>query len=502
MPAADRGRRILLALTATLAVCLAVTGCDGANPLPSPNTSSSAPPRPFTVMSTDPITVTDPAAVTDAASDMLTLNVFQRLMTAPPGQSVLKPDAAKDCTFTTPKTYTCILNKDLQFTNGNALTSSDVKFSIQRAARLDVPGSSAGLLSSLRRIDTPDPLTVVFELSQVDTQFGWALASPAASIVDEQTYDADEIRPADRPIVGSGPFGVASIEKGSMTLGRFRFYAGFSPAREDTVIYKTAPDSATIEDAMKKGQVDVVWRGLDAAAVTRYSGQVAQNADKLTADGFAMNDYTGLRVKELFWSAASKHRSDKALRQAIAVALQGDRTLQSIVPGGVDGHITAFPAGGKATPKVEWKNRIKLTLSYASSDPDAYDEANQIRTRLEDTGGMSVRIQADDPSADLSLVDYKAWTATPLAWLQPYLRSPLPESAVKIATLVDAYRQATDPAKANALLAQLQRQAAQDLTILPISQSDEYSFATKGTDVSDSSFGPGWQLGLFGMGQT
>ncbi len=502
MRARDRGRRIVLALTAALSVCLAVTGCDASDPIPAPSVSSSAPPRPFTVMSTDPITVTDPAAVTDAASDIFVLNVFQRLMTAPPGQAVPKPDAAKDCTFTSPRTYTCILNKDLQFSNGDALTSSDVKFSIQRAARLDVPGSSAALLSSLRRIDTPDPLTVVFELSQADTQFVWALASPAASIVDEQVYDADEIRAPDRPIVGSGPYGVASVEKGSTTFGRFRFYIGFSPAREDTVVYRTAPDSATIEDAMKKGQVDVVWRGLDAAAITRYSGQVTQNADKLTADGFAMNDYTGLRVKELFWSSSSKYRSDKALRQAIAVALQGDRTLQSIVPGGIEGHITAFPAGGKATPKVDWKNRIRLTLSYSSTDPDAYDQANLIRTRLEDTGGMSVRVRADDSSADLSLVDYKAWTATALAWLQPYLRSPLPESAAKIGTLVDEYRQATEPAKADVLLAQLQRQAAQDLTILPISQGDEYSFSAKGFDVADTSFGPGWQLGLFGMGKT
>ena len=37
-------------------------------------------------------------------------------------------------------------------------------------------------------------MTVRFVLSRPDTQFGWALASPAASIVDEQVYDADEVR--------------------------------------------------------------------------------------------------------------------------------------------------------------------------------------------------------------------------------------------------------------------------------------------------------------------
>ena len=94
-------------------------------------------------MSTDQIRVTDPAAITDAASAVLSLNVFQRLMTADPGGSVLKPDAARDCLFTSATIYTCTLNDDLAFHNGHPLTSSDVKFSIERAARLNVPGSSA-----------------------------------------------------------------------------------------------------------------------------------------------------------------------------------------------------------------------------------------------------------------------------------------------------------------------------------------------------------------------
>ena len=62
--------------------------------------------------------------MTDAASAVLALNVFQRLMTADPGQSVLKPDAARDCLFTAPTTYTCTLNENLRFHNGHPLTSS------------------------------------------------------------------------------------------------------------------------------------------------------------------------------------------------------------------------------------------------------------------------------------------------------------------------------------------------------------------------------------------
>ena len=299
---------------------------------------------------------------------VLSLNAFQRLMTAEPGQAVLKPDAAKDCLFTADTVYTCTLNPNLVFHNGHQLTSSDVKFSIQRALRLDVAGSSAPLLSTLRRIETPDPLTVRFVLSRVDTQFGWALASPAASIVDEQVYNSDEVRPNDQPVVGSGPFAVAGFEKGVLRLQRNTTYVGRTPARMDSVLYQTVKDSAALEDAMNTGTADVVWRGLSAAAITRYTRQVTISDDDTTDAGYGMQTQTGTRVLMLAWSAESAHRLNEDLRNAVAVALQGDRTLDSVVPGGIPNHISAFPLGGSAKPDITWSNQIQLTPRLRPDD--------------------------------------------------------------------------------------------------------------------------------------
>ncbi|WP_375425070.1 ABC transporter substrate-binding protein [uncultured Friedmanniella sp.] len=503
MSAADRGRRRTRVLPAALVGALLLTGCSlGGSPTPTP--SGTATPRPFTVMSTDQVRVTDPAAVTDSASAMLTTNVFQRLMTADPGQSALKPDAARDCGFITSATiYTCTLNEDEFFHNGHPLTSSDVKFSIERAARLDVRGSSAGLLSSLRKIETPDPVTVRFVLSRVDTQFGWALASPAASIVDEEVYDADRVQAPDEPIVGSGPFRVTSFEKNAIGLQRYEDYVGRSRPSLDSLVYRSEPDSASIEDAMNKGLTDVVWRGLDDAAVTRLSSQAAADGDADTANGFHQSVLTGVRVLQLEWSRSSRSRANKGLRQAIALSLQGDRTSDSVVPGGVPGHIAIFPLGGKTHPRVTWTKRITLTLGYDSTEPNGLDTATQIRTRLEDTGGLSVQLRPDE-TGDLTLVDRKAWTATALAWLQPYLEAPLPATAASVAATENAFtslplRSAADDATADRLLATLQKQAATDLVVLPVTQSDEYVYARAGVRLSASSFGPGWQLGLFGI---
>ncbi|MDN5771392.1 MAG: ABC transporter substrate-binding protein [Microlunatus sp.] len=368
-----------------------------------------------------------------------------------------------------------------------------------------MPGSSAPLLSTLRTIKTPDPLTVRFLLSRVDTQFGWALASPAASIVDEEVYNADEIRPNDQPVVGSGPYAVSALDSGELRLKKFDPYVGRTPARMPDVTYRTVADSASLEDAMTTGTADVIWRGLSTAAITRYTRQVQSREQGTTDDGYDLQVQTGTRVLMLAWSSTSKRRLNSDLRNAIATALQGDRTLDSVVPGGIPNHISAFPLGGRAEPDVTWTNRIQLTLGYDPTMRNGRDTATQIRTRLEDTGGLSVRLRAVDPSApggtppDLMVLDRKAWTATGLAWLQPYLDAPLPDSTANVRTLERRYRAATTEADASRAMASLQRQAAADLVLLPMTQSDEYLFTAPGVQVPANSFGPGWQLGLWGI---
>ena len=490
-------RRTRLALTVAGVLCsLGLGACTdpATDPAPSPTPTSTS--RPFVVMSTDAIRVADPAAVTDAASTVLALNVFQRLMTAEPGQNVLKPDAARDCLFTSATTYTCTLNKKLFFHNGEAVTSRDVKFSIERAIRLNVPGSSASLLSSLRRIETPDELTVRFLLSRMDTQFGWALASPSASIVSSTRYDANRVRPPSAPILGSGPFSVTSFSTTALQLARNPIYVGHDPGQSSVVIYRRAASSAALEEAMTKGIPDVVWRGLDAAAVTRYTQQAVQ--DELTDSGYRLRSLTGVRVRQLLWSPTSAQRGNAAVRQAVTAALQEDRTLSSDVPGGIPGHIDSFAVGGRGKPRVTWSGRIRLDLGYDPTMPDGRDLATQIRTRLEDTG-LSVRLRPGDASADLVLVDRKAWTATALAWLQPYLEAPLPASRAVVTRLQNDYRATTTDDTAAELLAGLQRQAAADSVVLPVSQDDELMWVRDGVEIRETSYGPGWQLGLFGM---
>ena len=302
-------------------------------------------------------------------------------------------------------------------------------------------------------------------------------------------------------MVGSGPFQVADLQPETLLLTRFTSYVGRTPGRLPELVYRTMPDSASIEDAMTKGTVEVVWRGLNAAAVTRLGQQVQQNPDGQTASGFTGKTLPGVRVLQLHWAPGSPARRNKALRTAIALALQGDRTSDSLVPAGVPGHVASFPLGGRATPKVTWDNRINLVLGYDPATPNAQDTAVQIRTRLENTRrALGVKLVPRPADADLVLVDRKAWTTTALAWLQPYLDAPLASSAELVDTTETQFRGTTEGAAADQLLAELQQQTAIDLVMLPISQSDEKMYARAGIEIGGGSFGPGWQLGLWGIG--
>ncbi len=490
-------RRLLPALVLLLAAVLAGAGCvpDPAPPPPDPTSK----PRAFTVGTTDLITVTDPAAITDAASATVAYNVFQRLMSTNPGDAAPKPDAA-DCKWESPTRLLCTLLEGLTFHNGHELTSSDVKFSFERALRLNVPGSSATAMSSLRRIEAPDPLTVRFILSQADSQFWHVLATPAASIVDEEVYDPDRVRPVGESMIGSGPFQVSFFDSEELQLARYDRFKGRHSAGVDGLVLRMYPSSAELEEAMVQHEVDVVWRGLTAAAVARLQLQLRANGS-LSEDGFAQVVIPGARVRQLWWSPDSKHREDKDMRAAVAGALQNDRVMATLVPTGVSGSRDTFDVGPGAEIETPWKERAQLTLAYDPTAPDAIDQANQIRTRLEERASMSVKLVTATPvetaDADLRLVDFKAWTSTGMAWLQPYLEQPIQDD--EVSDLVTKIRESVDPAEIAEAIGKLQELAAEDLVVLPIIQTDENVFVADGWLVDPNLLAPGWQLGMWGF---
>lgn len=105
----------------------------------------------------DKVKSTDPASGYDPGSWLLFNNVFQSLLSFPKGGTTPEPDAAQACNFegADSKVYKCTLREGLKFSNGNALTSKDVKFSFERTLKINDANGPAVMLSSIAGIDTP-----------------------------------------------------------------------------------------------------------------------------------------------------------------------------------------------------------------------------------------------------------------------------------------------------------------------------------------------------------
>lgn len=482
-----------------LGIAVSLVACTPA-PVPEPEPTASNEPS-FTVVTTEAPTTLDPAGVTSQADAVVALATFRRLMVVHPQLSELKPDLALDCLFTSPVVYECALPKDLKFANGHALTGSDVAFSIQRAHRLAPTQETAGLFDSLLRVETEGDEIVRFTLRWADPEFGYALASPTASIVDEELYDPDALRPSDALPEGSGPFRMVTIGDGEFGFEKYAGYFGPQPAGVKTLDLQVVADSAAAEQAIADNAAGAVWRSLSSSALERL--KATSDAGGATSGGFTpvAADQSAVRVTRLMWNPSSKARKNAELRRAVALSLQADRTLGSLVPTGTPGSAATFATGGSPAVPSPGGDRIRLKLGFAHNVPGIDDEARRIRDRIEDGAGVSVHLVADDPEPDLYLTDEPALVNTAVNWLRPYLENPLPDSAGKLNGLMRQLRGENDSEKRIALLEEIQQQAALDLTVLPVSQGVQALFLGPGVTIKPQPYGPGFQLGLWSFGR-
>lgn len=485
-------------LAAAAAGVLLLAGCTRpVEPVPTPTPSPSPTARDFTISTSGPINTADPALAKADTDVLIATNIYQRLMYVQTDTGELKPDAATDCYFSSETIYECTLPEGLVFHNGDALTSSDVRFSIQRALRLDVAGTAVKLLDALVRVSAPNPGTIRFHLAYPDNRFGYALASVATSIVDEAVFDPDAGLPLEVPPIGSGPYRVDEIDADQVVFGRNLEYRGPVAGTIDRIRLERLADSVAGETAIAEGTTDAVWRTLDPPAMDRLEAEMSASPEHTTAQGFTQWPMDGARVTRLAWSAGSRYRSNAVLRAGVALALQPDRTLASLVPVGVEGHLASFAAGGRPELPALKGKRVTLKLGYQPSAPGHADLASLLRGRIEELNRVSVRLVTSG-DADLVLTDFPAWVPTANGWLQLYLEDPLPGSADKLAELSERARTTTGDARLVAL-GELQKQAAADATVLPVSQTDGILMLGKGVSLAGLPFGSSGQLGLWGL---
>jgi peptide/nickel transport system substrate-binding protein len=154
------------------------------------------------------------------------------------------------------KTYTFKLRPGVKFQNGEKLTSADVKFTFERDAAAGSTNKEKAVFANIAAIDTPDPLTVVLHLKELNANLLFNLGENTGVILEPKSAATDATHP-----VGTGPFELDSWVKGSsITLVKWPGYRAAAKIRLDKVTFRIINDPAAQVAALLAGDVDAFPR--------------------------------------------------------------------------------------------------------------------------------------------------------------------------------------------------------------------------------------------------
>ncbi len=484
-------------LLASLAACGSDSGDSGDN-----GGSGSGNGEAWTLGTTESITAMDPAGSYDFGSWNMQYSIFQQLMNVPAGESEPVGAAAESCEYDNPTTVTCTLREGLTFSNGNELTSSDVKFSFERNINIADPNGSAVLLGQLTdedgkvradAIETPDDTTVTFNLSSPDTTFVQLLSTATTSIVDEETFPADELL-ADDEVVGSGPFKLSQYKEGEqVVLEANESYDGELTAQSPQVFVQFFKDPAPLKEAIGSGQVDVAWRTLSPTDLNDLADN--DNVEVIEGDGSEFRYWV--------FQFANPTVKDVAVRQAVAQLIDRETIAQdaydgtvspaySIVPPGFAGHQKSFqekygePDVDKAKQILDdagVQTPVDLTLGYTPTHygPNLVDEARELSSQLDESGLFKTEIEQAEWEQYQTLYKKNAYDLFALGWypdildadnyLSPFLRDGgfygNNYSSEKVNGLLDEELAETDSGAREEIIGEIQNIVAEDVPLVP-----------------------------------
>ncbi|MDJ0348444.1 ABC transporter substrate-binding protein [Cryobacterium sp. PH29-G1] len=517
------GKRALVATTGLAVAALVLSGCASGG-----ETTTGTAGGPITIGTTDKVTTLDPAGSYDNGSFSVQTQVFPFLMNSAYGTADVEPDIAVSAEFTSPTEYTVVLKPDLKWANGNALTSSDVKFSFDRQLAIADDNGPSSLLYNLDSTEAVDDTTVVFTLKVGNDQiFPQILSSPAGVIVDEETLSATEVTP-DADIFDANAFAgqyvLTSYDFNNLLA--YKAYDGYEgllgPAKTDAVNVKYYTDASNLKLDVQEGNIDVAWRSLSATDIDDLRGNDAVSV--VDGPGGEIRYITFNFNTQPFGATTAEADPAKALAVRAALADIVDRAeladqvykgtytpLYSYVPAGMTGateSLKGLYGDGEGGPDVEKAaadlaaagvtTPIALNLQYNADHygPGSSDEYALIKDQLDASGLFTVSLQSTEwvqYSKDRTADVYPAYQ---LGWFPDYsdadnYLSPFFAEGnflknhyddPEVTALIQKQAVTNDVTERTALIEEIQDKVAAQLSTVPLLQGAQV--AITGTDIT------------------
>lgn len=365
----------LISVLLTGAIMLTAAACGStATTLPAPEggkpvvTSAAVEDGTLRVAALYDISTMDVAQTTD--DYMVPMNVFDRLFESEvqsDGSTDVVPSLCEDYTVSDDGlTYTFTLRDGVVFSNGSALTASDVQYTFERLLTaggvnddipLEVAGAEAlqnGEADTLEGFSVIDDTHFTVTLNTANAGFLAELTAPAMSVVDKETVESvANFGMSCEDTVGTGPYKVTEwVVNDHFTLEYNDKYWGDEPSVKKAIV-SIIPDPSTQNLMYQNGELDIIdLEALDSSLVE--ATYKTQYADKLVVSSRVGLTYFALNEN-------NQYLSDVNVRKALQMAIDADAIVASIYAG------NAIVENG-IIPKGVWG--FNKELARPAYDPD------------------------------------------------------------------------------------------------------------------------------------
>ena len=337
-------KRVKLLISAVLIMTLIMSCTVAAFADPAPKSMGTLKYGTFS----DPIVLVPFMNADSASSDVCAL-LYMGLVTYGPKLEIMPAVASSYTISTNGLTYTFKLKKGVKWHDGKELTAADVKYSYETIIDPAVNSPRKVDFMKIKTITTPDPYTVVFNLSEIDgvliNKFtsGYIVPKHIYEKADKTKFKSSELA---RKPVGNGPFMFKEWKTAErVELVRFDAYYDGKPGFA-SYIFDINPSQATAMVKSEKGEVNRVF--VPESDVARMSKISALNVNK----------YVGNVFDCVVWNTKTPFFSDKKVRQAMTYAINKQAIVSGIYKG--NGKV----ASGSFVPALPFYNSAAKNYNY------------------------------------------------------------------------------------------------------------------------------------------
>lgn len=421
------------------------------------------------------------------------------------------------------------LKSDLTFSDGEPLTSEDVRFTYEQIMNEDNDIITREGFEKIENFETPDEQTVRMTFSEPYAPWRDIISGSYSFVLPQHIYEGENFNNAlNNEVVGSGPYMLREWNKGqNLVWEKNENYWGEEPDI-DQITFRFIPDTNTLNTSLQSGEVQFINPPPDIGLQETLEGYQGVNVDSAAGTVW---EHIAFNLEEI---------GNLKIRQAVAYGINRQQILEEILPGQVE------PLNSVLVPEQDpfytpaWENygydpeRASQLVEEASSEGASTEisfsttSGNNLRETLQQVvqqqlGEVGITVNIDNTAAQTFFGEWTpegnyqmgewAWLATP----EPTLTSLFGADALppegqnyyrwenqEATELMKEADVTVDRQQRAELTQEVQEIMAEELPVIPLYQRPvyyAYDENLQGPEVNPTLAGPTWNVGEWSLSQ-